>query len=320
MSTVISHLVSVTDHITEFSIERSVLGNYFSDSLDYNSTILLVWHQSVDASFLDKFPYLKYIVRYGVGYDNIDLQACTDRCITVCNTPDYGVDEVSDTALAMILALARNLKSLDHLSSSQPGSWTGNPLPPNCKRLKNLSVGIIGCGRIGSCLAYKIKSIVSSVSFYDPYVRSGTEKILSLYRHDSLSSLLSSSDIVSVNTDLNDSSSGLINSTFINSMRPSSILINVSRGPLLSDPSAVVSALRSGHLKGFGADVWPSEPPSPHDSYYNSLSTDPLISNKVYITPHTSYYSDDSLIECRSKAALNCMRIINNQEPLNIIS
>lgn len=107
-----SDLVAVTDHIKNFSIEKNILGDFFEDEISNKTTILLVWHKIIDKKFLDKYPSVRAIVRYGVGYDNIDLDLCKKKNIIVANTPDYGIDEVSDSAIAMILYLTRKLEPL----------------------------------------------------------------------------------------------------------------------------------------------------------------------------------------------------------------
>ena len=101
--------ISVTDHIKDFTIEKKLLGKYFEEKISNKTTILLVWHKKIDRNFLRQYPSIRAIIRYGVGYDNIDIEYCRNKQIVVANTPDYGVDEVSDSALAMILYLTRKI-------------------------------------------------------------------------------------------------------------------------------------------------------------------------------------------------------------------
>ena len=313
-------IVSITDHIVFPDIEKKILGANLSENLSKDSTILLVWHQLINAEYLDNYPLLKAIIRYGVGYDNIDLKECRKRGITVCNTPDYGVDEVADTALAMILSLTRKIQQLQTLARKSPSSWCGSPIPPSSKRLKEQSVGIIGLGRIGLSLATKLTSIFGKVSFYDPNLKRGIEKSLNLNRFDDVRFMLEESDVVSINTDLNESTNGMVGSMFLSHMRQGSILCNVSRGGIYGDPTSILNALRTGKLAGFGTDVWPSEPPEKNDLAYNEMQNDLELKDKVIITPHTSYFSDSSIVECRTKAALNAARILNDQIPFNILT
>ena len=150
-----SDLVSVTDHITNFTIEEKILGGYFHNRLSEKTTILLVWHKVIDEDFLNIHPSVRAIVRYGVGYDNIDLDYCRKRKIIVANTPDYGIDEVSDSAIAMILTLTRKISALESLALSDPNYWLGKEIELKMKRLNTLSLGIIGLGRIGGSIAKK---------------------------------------------------------------------------------------------------------------------------------------------------------------------
>ena len=122
----ISDIVSVTDHIKNFSIEKKLLGNYFDEKVSEKTTIILVWHEQIDSNFLTKYPSVRAIVRYGVGYDNIDIDYCKNKKIIVANTPDYGVDEVSDSAIGMILYLTRKIGTLNISSTrSKLLGWKG---------------------------------------------------------------------------------------------------------------------------------------------------------------------------------------------------
>ena len=312
--------VGITDHISTPTIEENILGDKFSHRLDSKITDLLVWHETIDEKYLAQFQKIYSVVRYGVGYDNIDLSYCKDNQIRVCNTPDYGVDEVADTALAMMLSLSRGINALSTLATSIPSSWQGHPAPSNSlKRLNSLNVGIIGLGRIGTSLALKAKPIFNSVSFYDPYITTGIEKSLSLSRHFQLKSLLETSDIVSINCNLTGETKDLVDHDFLNCMRKGSILINVSRGGIYSDMRLIEKALISGKLAGFGSDVWISEPPSFDDKAFHSLTADDSLRNKVIINPHTAYFSEQAIVECRTKAATNIYNIIHNIDCVNII-
>ena len=147
--------IAVTDHIQNFSIEREILGDLFDNEITEETTILLVWHKIIDAEFLQQNPSVRAVIRYGVGYDNIDIEFCKQRNIIVANTPDYGIDEVSDSALAMILYLTRKIKMLELLAKEDPNYWLGKEFNLKMKRLNTLSLGIIGLGRIGGSIAKK---------------------------------------------------------------------------------------------------------------------------------------------------------------------
>ena len=311
-------LVAISDHIKNFSIERNILGDYFQENLDEKTTILLVWHKNIDKKFLDKYKSIRAVVRYGVGFDNIDLDLCKERKIIVANTPDYGVDEVSDSSLAMILALTRKINSLGELAKNDNDFWIGKEFNLNLQRLNQLSLGIIGLGRIGSSVARKFLSFSRKVGFYDPYIPSGHEKILSLKRYEDLESLLKNSDIISINTPLTNETRNLVDENFLNSMKKGSYLINLSRGPIVKDQTLILKKLLSNQLEGYGTDVWINEPPKLNDEMYELWkSNNNKLNSRVIITPHTAYYSEQALYECRSKACKTTLDIINGSPIIN---
>tara|TARA_B100000401_G_C52789844_1_gene712840 strand:- start:855 stop:1805 length:951 start_codon:yes stop_codon:yes gene_type:complete len=312
-------VVSITDHIKEFSIESKILKEYLEPEVTDRTTILLVWHQKIDKDFLKKYKNVRAIVRYGVGIDNIDLETCKGLNITVCNTPDYGIDEVSDSAVAMILALGRRIKELENFALTNEESWTGAKINFNMKRINCMKIGIIGLGRIGGSVARKLKVFSPHISFYDPYLTSGIEKTFDIHRYFKLNELLENSDIVTVHTPLTPETKGMINKHFIDSLKKEAVLINVSRGPIVEDNSVILEALKENTLSGYGTDVFTSEPPKKDDELYNLCKTSNPLSNRIIINPHTSYYSVEALKECREKASLNVLNIIKNSNIKNKI-
>ena len=261
----ISDVVAVTDHIKNFSIERKILGKYFDDKISERTTIILVWHKKIDRNFLKKYPSVRAIVRYGVGYDNIDIDYCRSKKIIVANTPDYGVDEVSDSAIGMILYLTRKIGTLEYLAKEDPNYWVGKELNINMKRINKLTLGIVGLGRIGGSIAKKFLPFSRNIGFFDPYIPNGYEKVYGIKRYDKISDLLKVSDIVSVNTPLTEETNGLINKNFLNQTKKGAYLINLSRGPIVKDKDLILNSLLSNHLEGYGTDVWTEEPPLSDD-------------------------------------------------------
>jgi len=313
-------VVSVTDHIKSFSVEKNLLGEYFQSNLDKNTTIILVWHEIINASFLNKYPSIRAVIRYGVGFDNIDLDLCKSKNIIVANTPDYGVDEVSDTAIAMILALTRKINSLQNLAKQDNGYWLGKEFDLNIKRINTLSLGIIGLGRIGSSLARKFSAFSKNIGFYDPYLPSGYEKILGLERFENLSTLLSNSDIVSIHTSLNNETKNMVDNNFLNLMKKGSYLINLSRGKIVKDQQLILEKLISNDIEGYATDVWRDEPPLKGDKMYKLWRNNDLdFPGRLIITPHTSYFSSEALNESRTKACKTCLDVINNRRIRNRI-
>ena len=308
-----SDLVAITDHIQNFSIEKEILGNFFENEISNKTTILLVWHKLIDEEFLLKYPSVRALVRYGVGYDNIDLDFCKKKNIIVANTPDYGIDEVSDSAIAMILYLTRKIGCLETLAKENENYWLGKEFDLKMRRLNNLSLGVIGLGRIGGSIVKKFLSFSKNIGFYDPYIPNGVEKVYGIKRYQKIEDILKISDIISVNTPLNNETNGMINEDFLNLMKKGSYLINVSRGPIVKSKDIILEKLMSKHLEGYGTDVWTHEPPLTRDKLNNEWKkNNDFLKGRVIVNPHTAYFSEEAIIESRTKACSTCLDIINN--------
>lgn len=325
-------MIYITDYIERADLESDVIGDdlcSFSDKfIDYEKiTVLLVWHFLVSESSLSKFPNVKSVVRYGVGFDNIDLEYCHAKGIRVFNNPDYGVDEVSDTAVAMIMSLSRciesyNIKSRELVQSPDfVKPWQEN-IDKRAKRLKTTTLGVIGVGRIGSAVAIKMKNIVNEIHFFDPEVASGYEKVLGATRHASLSELLGASDIVTIHTPLSSLTKALVDEEFVSSMKDGSILVNTARGGILASLDCLYHGLASGKLSGVGLDVIPQEPPvfKNSDKLLSAwIENNQEFRGRVIINPHTAYYSVDSYREMRTKAAVIALSALNGTQVANRI-
>jgi C-terminal binding protein len=325
-------MIYITDYIDDPDLELSVIGenlcSFSDEKIDHSKiSILLVWHFSVNETTLRDFPSVKAVVRYGVGFDNIDLEYCKKNGIKVFNNPDYGVDEVSDTALSMIMSLSRCIESYNitsrelvlHPNKAMP--WQENT-DKRAKRLKNITLGIVGVGRIGSALAIKMKNIVGDIHFFDPEVVSGYEKVLGATRHNSLDDLLGSSDIVTIHTPLSLSTKGMIDENFIESMKDGSILVNTARGGILKSHGCLYQGLLSGKLSGVGFDVIPQEPPVLKDDdelLKTWIKNDEKFRGRIIVNPHTAYYSEDSYQEMRTKAATAALMALTGNQTSNRI-
>ena len=312
--------VYITDYIGNPNIEKDILESDLSSIADENIEVLLVWHKLITSEYLQKFPKLKGVVRYGVGYDMIDLDALKEKGIILCNTPDYGTDEVSDTAIGMLMTLTRGIFRYDYLSRDyEDGSWQENTIE-SLRRSNQLVLGVIGAGRIGGSLLRKAKAIGFNLIFFDPYKDRGYEKMLGVGRVDSLNELLEKSDIVSINTPLTDETRGMVNTAFISKMKSGSVLINTARGEILENLDNFIEPLKSGKIAGLALDVLPEEPPNRFGLIASWRSREKWLDGKVIINPHTSYYTNESFKEMRIKASENAKRIIENKAPFNIIT
>ena len=306
-------LVAVTDHITNFTIEKEILGDHFENQLSNKTTIALVWHKKIDKKFFLKYPSVRAIVRYGVGYDNIDLDFCKEKNIIVANTPDYGIDEVSDSAIAMILYLTRKIGALENLAKENSNYWLGKEFNLKMRRISQLSLGIIGLGRIGGSIARKFLQFTNNISFYDPYLPNGYEKVYGIKRYQNLYELLENSDIISINTPLNSETRGMVNEEFLKSMKNGSYLINLSRGPIVENTDCILKSLFSHKLEGYATDVWAEEPPLKDDNLYSEWRRETNnLKGRIIVNPHTAYFSEEALYESRRKACTTCLDLISN--------
>ncbi len=310
--------VFITDYIDNPYIEKNILNNNLSDKPHKQIEVLLVWHKHINKEYIDQFPCLKGIVRYGVGFDNVDLNYARQKNIFVCNTPDYGTEEVSDSAIAMILNIARGITRYDFQCRTYTETWQENTIN-SIKRNSDYKVGVIGAGRIGGSVLLRAKALRFQTFFYDPYVPRGHEKLLGANRFESLDKLLEESDIVSINCPLSEETSSMINLDFISKMKKGSALVNTARGKIIKDIDVFYEALKNGHLSNVALDVIPDEPPKKSlliDAWRNR---EKWLDGRFILNPHTSYYSDKSYFELREKASLNAKLILNGIKPLNII-
>jgi len=310
-------LVYITDYITDPDIEREVLGTRLASEPNEMVRVLLVWHQKIDADYLNQFPNLTGIVRYGVGYDAIDLHEIRKRNLVFCNTPDYGVDEVSDTALTMTMNICRGVNVYDTRCREYQSGWQENILP-NLRRTSQVTLGIVGAGRIGSALARKAKAVGFQVQFFDPYKASGYEKAIGVDRKLSLRELLASSDIVSLHLPLNSETAGFVDGNFLSSIKKGASIVNTARGELIADLDEIYQALTDGTLFSVALDVLPEEPPS-RGKLVDEWRSRGTLSDRIIICPHTAYYSQEAFIDMRTKASQNANAIIDGNSPLNVI-
>lgn len=258
----------------------------------HRADAIILWHHiHLTARILGELTKTRLIVRNGVGYDNVDIAACSAAGIAVANIPDYGTEEVADHALALTLALIRQFKPL--MSDVANGNWEWR-VGARCWRIRGRTLGVIGCGRIGTALSMRAKALGFTVCFYDPYVPSGYEKAIGIQRASSLEELLANSDVVSIHVPLTHETRHMIGSRELGQMKRSAYLVNTSRGPVVSS-AALHEALAQDRIAGAGLDVLEDEPPGA-----DGLQKLP----NCIVTPHSAFYSQQSLIEMRSKSAM----------------
>jgi len=221
----------------------------------------------------------KVIGRAGVGLDTIDLAAAASAGLAVVNQPSYGTVEVASHALALLLAVQRKLTVADRYVRD---GWSGRLVLGEIKPLDELTVGLIGCGRIGSALARMLSPLAGAVLAFDPATPTLPEGV---ERVDTLEELLERSDAVSIHVPLTEETAGMLNKEQLAMMRPGALLVNVARGGLV-DETALAEALTEGRLAGAGLDVFSREPLPPDSPLLTTPNT--------LLTPHNASYSDRS--------------------------
>jgi len=267
---------------------------------------LLVTYARITAEMIGQMPRCRVISRFGIGVDNVDIEAATAAGIVVTRVPDYCLDEVSDHALALLLALARKIPFAN--ARVQAGRWEMPAVVP-LHRLRGSVLGLVGFGRIPQLVAPKAQAFGFRVVAFDPYVpaevfaRAGVASV-------DFAELLKVSDFVSIHCPLSPETRGLFGADAFRRMKPSAGVVNTARGPIV-DEAALAVALDRGQLAGAALDVMSEEPP------VNS----PLLGrDNVVLTPHVSFYSEESLVELQTKAAQEVVAVLSGRAPRNAVN
>jgi phosphoglycerate dehydrogenase-like enzyme len=252
---------------------------------------LILWHgPAVTAGVIGRLSRCRAIIRNGVGFDSIDLAAAAAANIPVCNVPDYGTEEVADHAIALTLALYRQLFPLD--AEAKRLGWKIE-VAPRMRRLRTQTFGIVGLGRIGTATALRAKAFGFRVLFFDPYVPVGTHKAVGIERAGTLDEVLREADVVSLHCPLNPETRHMIEAEEIARMKAGAFLVNTARGDL-APKDAIFAALRSGHLGGAGLDVVEAEP---------LRTAEEAATPNLIVTCHAAFCSPEGLVEMRTTSA-----------------
>lgn len=267
-----------------------------------NADALMVTFAQITAEVIAGMPRCKAIGRFGIGVDNIDLEAATAAGIQVCYVPDYCVDEVSDHAMSLLLSLARKITAANNMV--QTGTWSAAQLAP-VFRLRGRIMGLLGLGKIPQALVPKAQAFGLEVIAHDPFVPEDVATDLGVELVD-FETLLARSDYISAHAPLTDSTHHLFSDDAFKRMKPDALLINTARGPLV-DEVALARALDAGEIGGAGLDVLAEEPPG---------KDNPLLHrNNVILTPHAAFYSEEALIELQTKAAQDVVSVLRGEVP-----
>ncbi len=287
--------------------------------IDEADAVMLYHNLSLSQKTIERLSRCKLIVRCGVGFDNVDHAFARSRGIPVANVPDYGTEEVADSALGLMLAMTRGVHMLNSRLRNREGPWMYSQVQP-LHRLRGRVFGIVGLGRIGTAAALRAKALGMDVLFYDPFRPDGTDKMLGLTRVETLDELLSRSFVLSLHCPLTPVTKHVIDAAAIAKLPRGAYLVNTARGAVV-DNTAVPEAIASGQLAGAGIDVLEIEPPTEQDALVRAWR-DPsnLAYHRVIINPHSAFYSEEGLMDMRVKGSEACRRALLGQPLRNVVN
>jgi D-3-phosphoglycerate dehydrogenase / 2-oxoglutarate reductase len=261
---------------------------------------LLVRHTVIDSAFLSELKSLKAVVRYGVGYDNIDVDACTRFGVKVANVQGYASHSVSDHALALMLACSRGMWNV----KKQVTEGFAAPPAEDIFELHDKTLGIIGLGRIGSELAKKAKPLFGRVIASDPYKPKAYFNALQV-EEVSLTELLQESDVISLHCNLTRETRHLLDEAAFKKMTKKPVVLNTARGEVI-DENALLKAVQEGKIHSAGIDVYEDEPVTVRQE---ALLNHP----RTICTGHYAWYSDRASAELQKRAALNLYKLLRGE-------
>ena len=325
--------VVVADFVTDaLQPERDILGDIADIvALDANTEAdlsgkiedadaVMVYHNiAITKTTIANLKQCKLIVRCGVGFDNVDHVFARSRGIPVGNVPDYGTEEVADSAIGMALALARGINFFNRRLQREAGPWAymqGSPI----LRLRGRVFGIIGLGRIGTAAAIRAKALGMDVAFYDQLKPDGHDKAMCIRRVEKLDDLLKQAFILSLHCPLTPETKHIVDARALSVMQNGTFLVNTARGGTV-DASAIPPAIRSGKLAGAAIDVLAQEPPSnDHPLLVAWRDPNDPCHDRVILNPHSAFYSEEGLLDMRVKGAQACRRALLGEPLRNVVN
>jgi D-3-phosphoglycerate dehydrogenase len=267
-----------------------------------DATALFVQYTPITSHIMESMECCRIIVRYGIGYDNIDLVAAGRKGIYVCNVPNYCGDEVADHTMALLLAAARKLTQVDR--KVRNGEWGFLDVKPIIS-LNGKTLGLIGCGQIARRVAERAKAFGMRAIAFDPWVDREQSRNLGIEMVE-LAELCNKADVISLHLPLSADTQHIVNADLLNIMKKGVILVNTSRGGLVNAHD-LAAAIEAGKVAVACLDVLEQEPPE---------KDHPLLNREnVILTPHYAYYSEESLPRLQALAAEEVLRVLRGQEP-----
>jgi C-terminal binding protein len=281
--------------------------------------VMLYHNIALTRETIGRLRKCKLIVRCGVGFDNVDRASARERGIPVANVPDYGTEEVADSAIGLMLALTRGVNLYNRRLQRNLGTWSYLQAAP-LLRLRGRVFGVFGLGRIGTAAAVRAKALGMDVAFYDPFKPDGWDKANGVRRVEHLPDLLAQAFALSLHCPLTDETRHVIDGAAVDRMPSGSYLVNTGRGGLI-DLACIPDAIRSGKLAGAAIDVLPFEPPPDNDPLLVAWRdpTDPC-HDRVIVNPHAAFYSEEGLLDMRVKGAEACRRALLGEPLRNVVN
>ena len=278
----------------------------------HDADAVICQYARVGEKTINAFTNCRLIARYGIGVDIVDVEAATRRNILVTNIPDYCVDEVADHAMALLLACIRKLRTFD--KAARDGTWrwqAGQPI----HRVRGSNLGLLAFGKIARAIAERAKPFGVNLIAYDPYI--SAEELASYdVAAVSFENLIEQVDYLMIQAPLNPETEGMIGVAELKKMKPTCVLINTSRGPLV-DNAALHQALKEGWIAAAGIDDTAEEPAKKKDWKPDN----PLFQlDNIIITPHSAYYSEESIEEARRRASEEVARVLSGNPPLSPVN
>lgn len=272
-----------------------------------DAEVLINQYAPITDEVLAALPRCRAVVRYGVGVDNVDVEAASRHGVWVVNVPDYGVEEVADHTLALILSLLRGVTRLDR--AVRIGDWRYDVVKP-LRRLSSLTVGIVGTGRIGAAVAKRASCLSLHVMAYD--VAPIPQQLLAAgVTTATFDDLLRTADVVTLHVPLAETTHHLIGSEQLRVMKRDAVLVNTARGGLV-DHEALCTALDRGDIRGAALDVLEQEPP-PAD-------LELVRRDDVVLTPHSAWYSEESFLALKTEVAREAVRVLSGSAPRSAVN
>lgn len=312
-----SFKVVVTDHeFADFGPEEAVLATIgivpiVAPAKDEDTLVafcrdadgVINEYAQVTARVIGAMERCRVISRYGIGLNTIDVESATANGIAVANSPDSSINEVSEHAIALLMACARGVGAFS--ASIRRGAWGGYSIAAPLRRMQGRVLGLVGFGRIPQALARKMAGFDFRVLACDPHVDPQVAAGLGV-RLVGLDELCAEADLISVHCPLTDETRHLVGAAQFAAMKPGVIFVNTARGPVV-DEAALVAALRDGRVGAAGLDVFETEP----------LPADHVLArmDNVVLTPHAAWYSEESEVDIRSKTARNVVEALSGRFP-----